>query len=307
VTKKLDFHAILEEIHADVKPLLGQGKVADYIPALAEIDPNQIGMAIVTIAGDCYSVGDADEKFSIQSISKVFNLALGIRILDEQIWERVGKEPSGSAFNSLVQLEYEKGIPRNPFINAGALVITDILLDHLDQPNIETIEFVRKLGCAEARVNKATVQSEKDCGFTNLALVNLMKAHGNINHAVDDVLDVYYHQCSIEMSCVELARSFLFLANGGIMPEKEQRFITASQAKRINAIMLTCGFYDEAGEFAYKVGLPGKSGVGGGIVAVIPGELAIAIWSPELNSRHNSVVGIRALELFTTRTGMSVF
>lgn len=287
--------------------MFGQGAVANYIPALAEVDPCKLGIAITSVGGEHYQIGDADEKFSIQSISKVFNLMMGIRIIGKQIWERVGVEPSGSAFNSLVQLEYEKGIPRNPFINAGALVIVDILLDHLDAPNEEMLAFVHRLRCADIQYNEAMVGSEKETGFTNVALVNLMKAHGNINHTIDEVLDVYYHQCSIEMSCNELARAFLCLANDGIVPQSEERLLTVSQAKRINAIMLTCGFYDEAGEFAFRVGLPGKSGVGGGIVAVIPGELAIAVWSPELNARGNSVIGIKVLELFTSRTGMSIF
>ena len=219
----------------------------------------------------------------------------------------MGIEPSGNAFNSLVQLEYEKGIPRNPFINAGALVVTDILLDHLDQPNAEMLEFVEKLQCSHAKFNSEVVQSEKDHGFSNAALVNFMKAYGNINHRIDEVLDTYYHQCSIEMSCAQLARSFLFLANGGVVPATGERILSVSAAKRINAIMLTCGFYDQAGAFAYLVGLPGKSGVGSGIVAVVPGELSIAVWSPELNEQGNSILGIKVLELFTTRTGKSIF
>jgi glutaminase len=281
--------------------------VADYIPALAQQDPNKLGIAIETVSGERYAVGDASEKFSIQSISKVINLALGMRILDEQIWERVGREPSGSAFNSLVQLEYEQGIPRNPFINAGALVITDVLLDHLDIPNRELLQFINKLQCAEIGFDESVVASEKQFGYTNRALINLMKAHQNIQHETEDVLNIYYHQCAIQMSCVDLARAFLFLANAGKVPGSGERILTASQAKRINALMLTCGFYDEAGEFAYRVGLPGKSGVGGGIVAIIPDELVIAVWSPALNPHGNSVAGIAALDLFSTRTGMSIF
>lgn len=303
----MKYQSVIEEIYQEVQPMFGQGAVANYIPALAEVDPRKLGIAISTIGGEDFQIGDANEKFSIQSISKVFNLMLGIRIVDNQIWERVGVEPSGSAFNSLVQLEYEKGIPRNPFINAGALVIIDILLDHLDHPNDEMLAFVRKLRCADIQYNEAMVESEKASGFTNLALVNLMKAHNNIQHVIDEVLDVYYHQCSIEMSCDELARSFLCLANDGVVPQSEARILTTSQTKRVNAIMLTCGFYDEAGEFAFRVGLPGKSGVGGGIVAVIPGELAIAVWSPELNARGNSVIGVKVLELFTSYTGKSIF
>jgi glutaminase len=303
----MKYQALLDEIYSEVLPLLGTGKVADYIPALGHIDPSKFGIAIETIDGDRFEVGDSQELFSIQSISKVFNLSLGVRIIGDQVWERVGIEPSGNAFNSLVQLEYEKGIPRNPFINAGALVVTDILLDHLDQPNAEMLEFVEKLQCSHAKFNSEVVQSEKDHGFSNAALVNFMKAYGNINHRIDEVLDTYYHQCSIEMSCAQLARSFLFLANGGVVPATGERILSVSAAKRINAIMLTCGFYDQAGAFAYLVGLPGKSGVGGGIVAVVPGELSIAVWSPELNEQGNSILGIKVLELFTTRTGKSIF
>lgn len=303
----MKYQSIIDEIYHEILPLKGQGKVADYIPALAEIDPHKFGIAIETVTGECYEVGDANESFSIQSISKVFNLALGIRIVGDQVWERVGMEPSGNPFNSLIQLEYEKGIPRNPFINAGALVITDILLDHLDDPNDDMLAFVKKLQCPDISYNKVVVQSEKDTGFTNSALVNFMKSYGNVNHTVDEVLDNYFHHCSLEMNCRDLAKSFLFLAKGGVVPESGERIVSASQAKRINAVMLTCGFYDEAGRFAYLVGLPGKSGVGGGIVAVVPGELCISVWSPELNASGNSVLGIKALELFTSRSGMSVF
>lgn len=303
----MKYQAIIDEIYEEVQSFRGQGKVANYIPALAGIDPAKFGIAIETIDGECFEVGDAAEKFSIQSISKVFNLSLGIRIMGDQIWERVGMEPSGNPFNSLIQLEYEKGVPRNPFINAGALVVADILLDHLDRPNEEMLEFIRKLRCSDIHYDEDVATSEKETGFTNTALVNFMKSYGNINHEVDAVLDAYFHHCAIEMNCRGLAKSFLFLANGGVVPESGERIVTSSQAKRINAVMLTCGFYDEAGRFAYLVGLPGKSGVGGGIVAVIPDKLCISVWSPELNQNGNSVMGIKALELFTSRTGMSVF
>ncbi len=304
---KMQYQSILDEIYAEVRPSIGQGQVADYIPALAKIDPNKFGIAMETVDGECFQVGDATERFSIQSISKVFNLALGVRIVGDQVWERVGIEPSGNPFNSLVQLEMEKGIPRNPFINAGALVVADILLDHLDNPGEDMLRFVEKLRCSDIHFNEEVVKSEKEHGYTNTALLNFMKAYGNINNEVEEVLDAYYHQCSIEMGCAGLARSFLFLANGGVVPGTGTRVLTVSQAKRINAIMLTCGFYDQAGDFAYLVGLPGKSGVGGGIVAVIPGKLAITVWSPALNKHGNSILGIKALELFTTRTGLSIF
>lgn len=286
---------------------MGGGKVADYIPALKKVNAKKFGIALETVAGECFEVGDAQEKFSIQSISKVFNLALGMQTAGDRLWDRVGLEPSGNPFNSLIQLEHENGIPRNPFINAGALVVVDMLLDELAHPNAEMLAFVDSLRCSQMQYDEEVAQSERDTGFTNLALVNFMRAHNNINHSDESILDVYCHQCAISMSCAGLARSFLFLANHGVVPSSGERILSVSQAKRVNAIMLTCGFYDEAGEFAYRVGLSGKSGVGGGIVAVVPGKLSIAVWSPELNPHGNSLLGIKVLELFTTKTGLSIF
>lgn len=303
----MDFQSVIEDIYREVLPLSGQGKVADYIPALKSVNPKKLGIAIETIGGECFAVGDAQEKFSIQSISKVFNLTLGIQTKGDKLWQRVGVEPSGNPFNSLVQLEYEDGIPRNPFINAGALVVVDALLDDLDQPNDEMLAFVDRLRCSQIDYDEVVAQSEQDTGFNNRALINFMRARDNIRHSDEAILDVYCHQCAITMSCAGLARSFLFLANNGVVPSSNDRILSPSQTKRVNAIMLTCGFYDEAGAFAYLVGLPGKSGVGGGIVAIVPGQLSIAVWSPELNRHGNSLLGIKVLEMFTTKTGLSVF
>lgn len=303
-----DYQSILESIRRDVQPLFGKGKVASYIPALKNTDPKKFGIALETLAGEDYHVGDAQERFSIQSISKVFTLTMAFSMVGDALWKRVGIEPSGSAFNSLVQLEYEKGKPRNPFINAGALVVTDVLIQHLPDPKAAILDFVRKLsGIPDIGFDYEIARSERETGFTNTALVNFLKSHGNIVSPIDQVLDVYFHQCAIMMSCCELAKAFLYLANHGVIPATGERILTNSQAKRLNAVMLTCGFYDEAGEFAFRVGMPGKSGVGGGIVSVIPTLLAIAVWSPELNERGNSVAGVMALELFTTRTGRSIF
>lgn len=303
-----NYPTILREIAEAAKPELGKGKVADYIPALAKVPAEKFGIALETIRGEQHQLGDAAERFSIQSISKVFTLAMAFQLEGENLWKRVGLEPSGNPFNSLVQLEYEKGIPRNPFINAGALVVTDVLLDHYVDPKAAILEFIHTLtGQEDIGYDEEVARSERETGYTNAALANFIKSHGNIRHPVEAVLDVYFHQCSIAMSCRELARAFLLFANHGAVPVTGERILTKSQAKRLNAIMLACGFYDEAGEFAFRVGLPGKSGVGGGIVALIPGELAIAVWSPELNEHGNSVLGIKALEMFTTLTGMSIF
>ena len=224
------------------------------------------------------------------------------------LWNRVGVEPSGSPFNSLVQLEYEKGIPRNPFINAGAIVICDILVTCLDDPKKDLLAFIRKIsGIDSINYSSKVAESEKKCGYRNYALVNLMKDFGNIHNDVDIVLDLYFYLCSIEMTCKELTNAFMFLASGGMNPIINERVISLTRTKRINSVMLTCGFYDEAGEFAFRVGLPGKSGVGGGIVAIHPGKFCIAVWSPKLNAKGNSYKGMKVLEALTTKTQCSIF
>lgn len=303
-----DFAQIFEEIGKKVKPHLGQGKVASYIPALAEVEPHCFGMALQTVNGEEHIYGDGLEPFSIQSVSKVFTLTLAMHFEGEAIWHRVGREASGNPFNSLVQLEYEQGIPRNPFINAGALVMTDIIMRHTDDAKAFLLEFVRKIsGNPTIDYDHKVAASEWEAGHRNFALTHFLKSFGNISGDVDKVLDTYFHQCSLRMTCLDLSRAFLYLANGGISPISGQRVTTERQAKRINALMMTCGLYDEGGDFAFRVGMPGKSGVGGGIVGILPGELAITTWGPALNPNHNSLCGVLALEWFTTLTGRSIF
>lgn len=304
----MNYDQLFAEIRSETEPLKNQGKTADYIPELANVNPDRFGLVLRFLSGEVYSIGDANTKFSIQSISKVFSLTLAVSILGDKVWERVGIEPSGTAFNSLLQLEYENGIPRNPFINAGALVIADILVSELKNPKEELLEFIRKLsGTHDIYINKKVAASEKKHGFKNAALVNLMKSFQNINNDVEKVLDLYFCICSVEISCHDLTSAFLLYSNHGFLSHAKEQIITKSQTKRLNALMQTCGFYDEAGEFSFKVGLPGKSGVGGGIVALLPGVFSIAVWSPRLNKKGNSVRGMKALELFTTKSGLSVF
>jgi glutaminase len=305
---KIDYQNILEEIYAETRGLLGQGLVADYIPALASVYSGQYGIAVQTLAGESFQVGAAEVPFSIQSISKVFVLTRVYAALGEALWQRMGNEPSGTAFNSLILLETENGIPRNPFINAGALVATDCFIKLHTDPLTELLAFVRQISNnPNIDFDRQVANSERDSGYRNAALVNLMKSFGNIENDVESVLDVYYHQCSLMMSSTDLARAFLYLSNSGINPWDGERLLMSSQAKRLNAIMQTCGLYNESGEFAYSVGLPGKSGVGGGIVAIIPNLLSVCVWSPELNQHGNSLAGMKALELFTTKTGISIF
>ncbi len=304
----MPYQAILESIKQEIAPLLMQGRVADYIPELGCVPCDKFGMAVVTLSGQTYTVGDAHETFSIQSISKLFSCVLAFQLLEEQLWQRVGREPSGTAFNSLVQLEYESGVPRNPFINAGALVVTDILSERFVQAETALVQFVRRLsGNADIDYNHRVAQSERENAERNLAMAHFMKSFGNFRNPVDLVIDAYCRQCAIEMNCVDLARAVLFLANGGVVPYSGERILDARSTKRLSALMLTCGTYDAAGDFVYRVGLPAKSGVGGGIVAVLPGEMSICVWSPGLDATGNSLAGTQALELLTTLTGRSIF
>jgi glutaminase len=263
---------------------------------------------LTTVEGDKFAFGDWDVRFSIQSIAKVFSYVLAYSRIKSELWERVGVEPSGTAFNSLVQLESDKGIPRNPFINAGAIVICDILVSQLDSPKEEVLSFIRELsGIDSINFNTSVAESERTSGYINMALVNFMKSFGNIHNDIDEVMDLYFHICSIEMSCMELSKSFLFLANNGVVPYSGKHILSPSRTKRANALMQSCGFYDESGQFTFKVGLPGKSGVGGGIVAIHPLRYCITVWSPRLNPKGNSYKGMLFLEEFTTRTELSIF
>lgn len=302
-----DYQATLDAIYAHAIETSDKGTVAAYIPELANIDVNQFGLHLRLADGAEYGAGQHDVKFSIQSISKVLALAKALSIDGIDLWKRVDVEPSGNPFNHLSLLELENGIPRNPLINSGAIVIADILVSHLDDPRAEFLKFVRELtGEQDISYNTDVAQSERDTGFRNFAAANLLKSFGNLDNRVDDVLDFYFHQCSIEMSCRQLTRAFHLFSNQGKCLHDKVR-ITDSQAKRVNALMLTCGFYDEAGEFAFEVGLPGKSGVGGGIITLLPNQFVLAAWSPGLNAKGNSLLGMAALERFTSATKMSIF
>ncbi len=304
----MHYKKLFSELAIELQSLDDKGKVASYIPELGNVDPNKFGIHLTTIDNKNYSLGDCNEKFSIQSIAKVMSLALAFQLDDNKLWDRVGVEPSGTAFNSMIQLEYEKGIPRNPFINAGALVVSDILVSRLKNPKSDFIDFIRNVsGNSNIDYCQKISESEKKTGYRNAALINLMKSYGNIKNDVETVLDFYFNLCSIEMSCKELSQLFLFLASNGFHPATQVEVLSVSKSKRINAIMLLCGFYDEAGEFAFKVGLPGKSGVGGGIIAIHPGKYSIAVWSPRLNKKGNSYKGMKILEFLTSRTESSIF
>lgn len=310
-----DLPAVLNAIATDMAAATDRGKVADYIPALARIDPAQFGIAVVLADGRIHCAGDADTPFSIQSISKVFTLTMALGKVGPELWRHVGREPSGSAFNSIVQLENERGIPRNPFINAGAIAVASVVLGGAEPRETigDVLRFVRFLaGAAEDAddsiiIDREVANSEADTGFRNVALANYMRGFGNMGANVDGALGVYFHCCAIAMSCRQLAMAGRYLMLDGVHPGTGKPVISPLRARRINALMLTCGHYDGSGEFAFRVGIPGKSGVGGGILAIVPGVASIAAWSPGLNERGNSQLASAALERLSESMGWNVF
>ncbi len=302
--------ATVAEIVAQAAKATDRGRVADYIPSLGCIDPAHFGIAVVTADGAVHTGGDADQPFSIQSVSKVFALTLALGKVGSDLWHRVGVEPSGSAFNSVVQLEAEKGIPRNPFINAGAIVVSDVVLGGGEPRDAigDILRFVRFLsGDESVYIDSEVASSEADTGFRNVALGNYMRSFGNMEHRVDDALKVYFHQCAIAMSCRQLAMAGRYLMHEGIQPDTGRAVVTPLRARRLLSLMLTCGHYDGSGEFAFRVGIPGKSGVSGGILAIVPGKASIGVWSPGLNHRGNSKLGSEALEHLAAAMNWSVF
>jgi glutaminase len=284
------------------------GAVADYIPALANVKPDLAGISVATIDGKTVGVGDYQHPFSIQSISKVFGLVMAMNRIGNSLWQRVKMEPSGQPFNSIIQLEWEKGIPRNPVINAGALLVSDVLTSHFSASKLAFLSFVRKLANNESiRVDQQVYQSELSHGNRNAALAYLMKSFGNIEAEIPDVLSHYFTQCSVAMSCQQLAQSLLFLANKGVDPISKKIICSPKDAHRVNAILSTSGMYDQSGEFAFSVGLPAKSGVGGGLIAIVPNYGVICTWSPPLNSFGNSVVGMKLVEGIAEELGLSIY
>ncbi len=304
--KALSIAEVLAEVAVLVKPHFGKGRTADYIPSLAQVSGTKFGMAVRTVAGEEHVIGDADEGFSVQSITKVFALGLALNRIGDEIWTRVGKEPSGTPFNHLSLLEAEKGVPRNPFINAGALAVTDVLLDVSRDPAALVRDFAGFLAGEAVEIDATVAASELSAAWQNRAIASLMRGQGTIAHDPEAVVAAYCRQCALTMSCRQLARAFLPLAAGGFSPVAQETIFHERLTRRLNALLLTCGIYDSVGNFAYRVGLPAKSGVGGGIVAVIPGKATVAVWSPELDRYGTSVVGTAALEAFSQITNCSV-
>ena len=305
----VDYQSVITSVCEAVQQETDRGQVASYIPALGRIDSNKLGASLVTLEGEVFNYGDSQEPFSIQSISKVISLTLALNRVGKSLWERVHHEPSGNAFNSIVQLEREQGIPRNPLINAGALVVADVLLQFKETSACidSFMEFIRHVsGETNIQIDHEVAQSELETSHRNASLAHFMKSFKNIVHSVEDVLKVYCHFCAVAMSCEQMSRAFLFLANEGCAPGGEC-VISERRARRINSIMMLCGHYDASGDFAFRVGLPGKSGVGGGVVAIIPDVGVITVWSPGLNANGNSLLGTAVLEGVVAQTGWNIF
>lgn len=308
--KPTDLQPLVDAVLSDAEAYRGLGDVATYIPALAQVDPKKMGIAIALGDGSTFAAGDADQSFSIQSISKVFTLGLALGEVKAALWNHVGREPSGSPFNSIVQLEAEKGKPRNPLINAGAIVVCDQLIGRRtpDAAMEEILGFLReRCGDDAIAVDETVAMSESQSGALNRSLAHFIAAFGNLANPVEDVLSVYFRQCSIAMSCRQLAKAALYLAFDGIDPRTGDQVMIASRSRRINSLMLTCGHYDNSGDFAFRIGLPGKSGVGGGILTIAPGVGSVCVWSPGLNAAGTSLAGAMMLEKLVERTGWSVF
>jgi glutaminase len=313
MTSDVDLDQVLRDVAEVARPEAAEGKVGDYIEAIAELDREAFGLALVEMDGTEHVIGDVDEPFAIQSISKVFSLVVAMQKADAAegvargLWERVGVEPSGDPFNSLVQLEHERGKPRNPMINAGALIVDDVLLDHCDDPAGDITRLLRQLAGEDIGLDEVVMTQEGRSGHRNRSMAFLMSSFGNLTSSVDEVLDVYVRHCAIVMTARQLARAARFLANDGVDPATGERVLSAGLARRVAAIMLTCGTYDSAGQFAFDVGIPCKSGVAGGIMALVPGKGAACVWSPPLDPSGNSRAGRVALHELAERLHLSLF
>ena len=298
---------VLRELYDKYRPLR-DGKVADYIPELAKADPDSFGISVVTKDGQVFSAGDVKQQFTIQSISKpfVFGLALEMHGRDH-VLSKVGVEPTGEAFNAIV-LDEASNRPFNPMVNSGAVATAD-LIEGKDFPErvSRLIGMFSKYCGRQVYVDNTVFMSERATGHRNRAIGHLMLNFGMVRDRIEESLELYFQQCSMMVNCHDLAVMGATLANGGLNPISGERAIEQRYVKYLLSIMLSCGMYDYAGEWAYRVGIPSKSGVAGGIVAVIPGVAGIGIYSPPLDAKGNSVRGIKVFEELSERFGLHAF
>ncbi len=287
------------------------GNVASYIPELSKANPNDLGIYAIDMDGNEYFAGDYDKKFTLQSISKVITLMLAL--MDngvQKVFSYVGAEPTGDSFNSIASLEV-KNIhkPYNPMINAGAILISSLIKGNSAKEKIDRIlEFTKILTNNEnININENTYLSEKMTGDRNRALAYFMKSYNAMEGNVDDILDVYFSHCSMEVTCKDIAKIGIVLANDGILPWNEKRIISKEICRITKTIMVTCGLYDASGEFAMHIGIPAKSGVGGGILAAVPKKMGIGVYGPALDAKGNSVAGIQVLQQLSEKLDLNIF
>lgn len=287
-----------------------KGKVADYIPALAKANQNDLSVAIFHHDGTCISAGDVQEKITLQSVSKVLTLALALMDYGEEaVFSKVGYEPTGDPFNSIIKLENIPSKPLNPMINAGALAVTHMIKgENAEVRFVRILSFIQRLaGNSSISYSEEVAESEYKTSDLNRALCYFMKQHGVIDEDVDELLTVYTRQCAIEMDCLDLARIGCVFAMDGIEPITGERLIPTHVARLCKTFMVTCGMYNASGEFAVRVGIPAKSGVSGGIMGAVPNRFGIGISGPSLDEKGNSIGGVKLLEMMSARYDMSMF
>ena len=283
------------------------GEVADYIPELGKADKNALGIALASKSGNVYTAGDAETRFTIQSISKIISLCAALESCGyDAVFDRVGMEPSGEAFNSIVELDLVSGKPYNPMINSGALAIVDLLLGKYTFA--ELLEISRKL-CMDGgiRMDEKVYRSEMDNCSRNRAIGWLLKSKGIIENEVDDILQLYTAMCSLSVTACSLANLALILANDGVDAGTGERLLSSSTVRVVKTIMLTCGMYDGSGQFAVEVGLPTKSGVGGGLLSIVDKTLGIGIYGPSLDKKGNCIAGGAMLRFLSSEFGLHIF
>ncbi|MFZ3484993.1 glutaminase A [Sphingomonas sp. 3-13AW] len=303
-TNRSDLRSTLKEIADEIAA--NAAEIEAKADAKVEgLDPGPFGIAVTTMDGETYCGGTADTRFPLQSIAKVFTLEIVLDAIGDRIFKRVGREPSGDPFNSIIDLERTKGIPRNPFVNAGALVTVDAMID-AQCARDAVIDLVKRELGRDVPLDEDVLASEENAGDLNRAMLSFMKHHENLRSEPDDVMSAYVRQCAISLDVAGLSQAGVFLARTRLDGDDERRE-QATRMRKLLALMMTCGHYDGSGDFALRVGLPAKSGVGGGILAVMPEVASIAVWSPNLDQHGNSILGVRALEMLVHRTGWSVF
>ncbi|MBW4545530.1 MAG: glutaminase A [Symplocastrum torsivum CPER-KK1] len=299
---------LLSELYDKYKSLM-DGRLANYIPELAKADPNWFGICVVTVDGQVYEVGDYEQLFTIQSISKAFVYGLALEEHGrDYVLTKVGVEPTGDAFNSIIQLEESSKRPYNPMVNAGAIATTSLIKGSSPSERLNCLlsMFERYVG-HNLFIDMPVFLSERTTGHRNRAMAHLMLNFGMIDEKIDEALDLYFQQCSVMVNCRDLATMAATLANCGINPITQQRAVEARYIRDILTVMYTCGMYNVAGQWAYKVGLPAKSGVSGGIIVVVPQKMGIAVFSPLLDSHGSSVRGMRVCEDLSERIGLHMF